>query len=311
MLFDLQFFGEGGSEGVSQDGAQNTQAGAVPAGAQAGAAAYQNMGKATKSGAKAAKSGVQDGNTGERQEIEEPKKATFQELIRGEHKEAFEKEIKKALDKRLKGTKNTVEAYERMLPAMEVLAKKYGIDISKGMDAAAIADAVANDAGMYREEAERMGLSEEQAMERAKLERELRRMQRVQEEQQHQEQQRKAWGEIVRQAEAVKEVYPAFDLEAEMQNPNFMRLLGAGVPVRTVFEVIHKDEINQAMMQYTAQKTSEQIAGSIQANGRRPVENGASGGNPPGSLRTDPKSLSKEEREDIKKRARRGEKVYL
>ena len=76
------------------------------------------------------------------------------------------------------------------------------------------------------------------------------------------------------QAEQIKGVYPSFTLEAEMQNPRFTDLLRNGIDLRTAYEVLHKDEIIPAAMQFTAQNVEQKLTNKIMANGARPTENG-------------------------------------
>ena len=64
-------------------------------------------------------------------------------------------------------------------------------------------------------------------------------------------------------------------LKNELKNSSlFGKLLYSGVPLKTAFEVIHKDEIIGGAMSYTAQKVREQVVKGIEAKGRRPLENG-------------------------------------
>ena len=65
-------------------------------------------------------------------------------------------------------------------------------------------------------------------------------------------------------AQALKQVYPDFDLDAEMENPMFERLVwGSGVPMQTAYEVVHRDQILAQGMQYATQQTREQMRSSI------------------------------------------------
>ena len=114
-----------------------------------------------------------------------------------------------------------------------------------------------------------------------------------------------AWQE---QAQQTKSVYPSFDMDAEMQNPQFVALLRSNVDVRTAFEVLHKDEIIPAAMQYTAQQTKSKIAKSIASGSNRPAENGISSQSA-ARVKSDVTQLSKADREEIYRRAARGEKI--
>ena len=79
-------------------------------------------------------------------------------------------------------------------------------------------------------------------------------------------------------------------------------------PLRTAFEVLHKDEIIPAAMQYTAQQTKSKIAKSIAAGSTRPAENGISSQSA-ARVKSDVTQLSKADRDEIYRRAARGEKI--
>ena len=102
--------------------------------------------------------------------------------------------------------------------------------------------------------------------------------------------------------------YPDFDLCAETENPTFLSLLRAGVPMRHAYEVLHRDDILRAVRLQTEAETERRVVENIRAQGLRPRENGASA---QGSFltRSDPRGLSREEHNRINERVRRGEKI--
>ena len=111
----------------------------------------------------------------------------------------------------------------------------------------------------------------------------------------------------VDQADKVRQIYPTFDVQAEMANPKFVELLRSNVDMRTAFEVLHKDEIFPAAMQYAAKTVEEKLARSM-ASGGRPTENGAK----PGSaavVKSDVSKLTKADRKEIARRVAGGEKI--
>ena len=112
----------------------------------------------------------------------------------------------------------------------------------------------------------------------------------------------------MQQEQDTKAVYPSFNLESEMQNPQFVNLLRSNVDVRTAYEVLHKDEIIPAAMQFTAKAVEQKITNKIMANGARPAENGmASQG--AAVVKSDVSQLSKADRAEIARRVQRGEKI--
>ena len=115
--------------------------------------------------------------------------------------------------------------------------------------------------------------------------------------------------EITRQGEEIRKVYPGFDLTRELRDPRFARLTApeSGVDVRTAYEALHRDEIAPAMMAFAARKAQEKLAGAMRSGMLRPPENGSQGAG--AVLQDDPRSLSKKERADIRRRVRSGEKI--
>jgi hypothetical protein len=111
-----------------------------------------------------------------------------------------------------------------------------------------------------------------------------------------------------RQAEEVKSVYPGFDLQTELQNEKFRNLVLSNVDLRTAFEVVHRDEILPAAMQYTAKQVSNKVANAVRAGQNRPAE-GAMGRNAAALTTIDISKLSRKEIEEYNRRAARGERI--
>ena len=114
-----------------------------------------------------------------------------------------------------------------------------------------------------------------------------------------------AW---MNQAEEAKKVYPTLDLRTELNNPRFLDLLRSNIDVRTAYEVLHKDEIIPAAMQYAAQTVESKLAKKIASGANRPSENGMSGQGA-AVVKSDVSQLSKADRQEIIRRVQRGEKI--
>ena len=116
---------------------------------------------------------------------------------------------------------------------------------------------------------------------------------------------------LARQADEARQLYPGLDLMAEMNNPTFARLTapGVGVDVRTAYEVVHRDELRGAEMQYAAQRSAERMSNAIRSGSMRPTENGAGGQQSTANIKTDPRTLTRADREEIRRRAANGEKI--
>ena len=79
------------------------------------------------------------------------------------------------------------------------------------------------------------------------------------------------------EAQELSKLYKGFDLNTEVQNPDFVKLLGAGIPMRTIFETLHHDEILSGAMAYTAKQVAKKQIDAIKSGQNRPSE-GAAGG---------------------------------
>jgi LysM repeat protein len=303
MFLNLQLFAEGtgGDGGTGAEGAT---------GVSATAAVSQTKGVKSNPLANV-KYGVQPEETPPAAKVEETapivedRNAKFEELIKGEYKDLYDARVQDTVQKRLKGSKETVEKYEALTPTLELLAKKYGVDAS---DIKALNKAIEEDDSYYEEEALQKGMSVEQLKEFRKIERENAELRKAQEEQARQENANKLYGKWMNEAEATKKVYPSFDLRTEMQNPKFLDLIRSNIDVRTAFEVLHKDELIPAAMQYTAQQVAQKQANNIIANGARPTENGISSQGAT-LTKSDVSQLTKEDRAEINRRVARGEKI--
>ena len=231
--------------------------------------------------------------------------AEFEELIKGKYKEQYDSRMQDTIQKRLKGSKETVEKYEKLAPVLDIMGKKYGVDAT---DIDALAKAIEEDDSYFEQEALEMGVSVERYREIRKMQRENEALRKQVQEQQTQENANRILKGWMDQAGAVQQVYPSFDLKTEMQNPKFVDLLRSNIDVRTAYEVIHKDDIIRSAMQFTAQTVESKIAKGIAAQGARPAENGMSP-NSPAVVKSDVSKLTKKDIAEIGRRVARGERI--
>ena len=222
----------------------------------------------------------------------------------------YNKKMQAVVQSRLRSAKGAEETLGKLTPALELLARKHGQDPAN-INYEALAKAISDDEAYYEDKALEMGVSVETAKRIDQQERDTARQQReqartleVQKIQQH-------FAKLEQQAEAMKKVFPKFDLRTELQNPAFARMTSpnVGISVEDAYYAVHRNEIQTAAMQVTAQKTAQKISNAIQAGSRRPSENGTSGQAP--SVTTfDYRSASPEQRAALKARIRSGEKIY-
>ena len=93
-----------------------------------------------------------------------------------------------------------------------------------------------------------------------------------------------------------------------MKNPEFVKLLRAGIDIRPAYEVLHQNEILPAAMQFATQEAERKITNKVMANGARPTENG-NNSQSAAVVKSDVSQLSKADRQEIARRVARGEKI--
>lgn len=226
----------------------------------------------------------------------------------------YNKQMQLTVQSRLKNAKAAEESLAKLTPALELLARRHGLDATN-MDYEAIAKAINDDDAYYEDKALEMGVSVEAAKRIDQKERDHARQQRQEEMNLKEQKLRNHFMKMEQQGEALKKVFPKFDLRTEMQNPVFARLThpSVGLSVEDAYHAVHRKEIDVARSQVIAQRTTEQISNAIQAGARRPDENGTSSQAP--SVTTfDYSKASKAQRDALKREIyaakARGEKLY-
>ena len=304
-MFNLQLFADGGAAGAGADGGT-----AQGQGVTAGAASQQTKGVKSNSLAEV-KYGVQPEESAPAAKVQETIEAQpdlnaeFEKLIKGQYKEQYDSRVQDTIQKRLKGTKDTVDKYNALTPTLEILANKYGVDAT---DIEALNKAIQEDDTFFEEAALNRGMSVKDYKAIMKMERENAELKRQMQEQQTKEKADQLYAQWMQQEKATKQVYPSFDMKTEMQNPEFVKLLRSNVDVRTAYEVMHKDDIISGAMQFTAKTVESKIAKKIAANGARPAENGMSS-QAPSLVKSDVSQLTKMDIAEISRRVARGEKI--
>lgn len=226
----------------------------------------------------------------------------------------YNEKMQETMRNRLKSAKTAEENLSKLAPAVELLARKYNLDPTN-IDYDALTKAINDDDDYYENKALEMGVSVETAKKIDKQERDRAREQ-AQAERTIQEQKiQQHFIKLEQQAEAMKKVFPNFDLRTELKNPAFARMThpNVGISVEDAYYAVHRNEIQTASMQVAAQKTAEKISNAIQAGSRRPDEAGTSSQAP--SVSTfDYRKASPEQRAafkaELRKKWANGETVY-
>lgn len=207
------------------------------------------------------------------------KREEFERLIRGEYRQEFDERVKRIIDRRFRETRTLKEQAARTQPVVDFLKEAYG----EADETVLLERLTAEKAAKTPKDAAKTLLREKGAKE---IER--------------------RWRD---EADAARKIHPEMDLLNEIQNPRFRSLLRAGVDVATAYETTHARELTRMAMRYAAERARENTIRDIRARGLRPDENGADGR---GASKIAPPrvaNMTRAQREDIERRAARGEKV--
>ena len=313
-MLDLQLFAEGGAPGAAAgDGgtAQGQGVTAVAASPQKGVKnnplANVKYGKQPEEVAPAAEVQTE-------QPAQVDRNAEFEKLIKGDYKEQYNARMHDTISRRMSAVNQTVDRYKALEPTLAFLGKHYGVDAT---DPAALQKAIEADDRFLEDEAMKKGVSVQQLREdRSKeaqtrsLENENKQLKAEKAERERQEFQARKYAEWSRQAEEAKKLYPGLDLDTEAKNPEFVKLLGAGIDVGSAYLVIHKDDIIPAVMQHTAKTVEQKLTDKILAGGARPSENGMASQSA-AVTKSDVSQFTKADRAEIRRRVARGERIVL
>lgn len=247
----------------------------------------------------------------EEKKTEAPTRLSWDEIMADPE---YNKQMQATIQARLRTAKGAEEAMSKLTPALELLARKHGQDPAN-IDYDALVKSISDDGSYYEDKALEMGVSAETARKVDQQERDAASAQRDRQRTLEQQKFRQHIMRLEQQGEAMKQTFPGFDLRKELRNPMFARMTSpnVGISVQDAYYAVHRNELQTAAMQITAQKTAQRISNAIASGSRRPSENGTSGQAP--SVTTfDYSRASKEQRDALKalirSEAAHGRKVY-
>ena len=216
----------------------------------------------------------------------------------------YNRRMQETVQARLRETRAAQEQLNQMQPLLQALQERFGTT-----DYNQISQALVEDESYIEREAEKRNMPIDAAKAVLKAEREANQA-KAQLEQSRRD---AGFRRIAEQAAQTKQLYPDFNFEVELRNEKFRKLTDPsnpyGVDVKTAYELIHHNEMLAKTVQTTAQKTQQYVANAVAANQKRPAENV---GNTSGAIGAfDPHNLSKENRADIRRRVKAGEKIVF
>lgn len=258
----------------------------------------------------AADTAGQAGQTGEKVDAAARREAYFA-AINGEYKDIYEQEFQKSLDKRMRAKARETERLQAQIkasqPVIDLLFARYGIT-DGSMEK--LNQALDQDNAYWEGAAEQSGMSVEQYKRVQQMQLENARLRQEQDFSARKlavDRQLAKWDE---EADALREEYPEFDFSAEVQSDVFLSLLKNGFSVKNAYESVHVGELLEQKARQAAAAAEKKVTDNIRAKGGRPAENGSQQG--AGFVtKIDVSQTTKKDREELARRAARGEKIIL
>ena len=332
---NLQLFSEGGGDGAAagEGGEQAAPAvqepalrpaqerlarrsGALRSKASPAAPAQETAGEPARETQESGKPEAEEEKPQEQkaEKTPEEKRKAFGELVRGEYSDIFNEVMQQAIIK----AGEAVHADPKAAALRQALSEAYGVD---GEDVDGLIEAVKNgkvkDEAYYEELAQQRGVSVKTVRELDKLESDLRRandqnakLQAAQQEAARQQRAAQIRAQWDAEAAQLKAQYPDFDLGEVLANEQVGELMRRGVSLPDAYRAAYFNHIMEQATARTAQTVEQGVTARIQQRAARPGENGT---RPGGAVTTkfDISNTTRRQREELERRARRGEKIVL
>lgn len=242
---------------------------------------------------------------GQDDSTEEDADSEFEELIKGKFKEQYGKHVQDAINHRFKNQQDLNAEIDDMNDSLTPLYQKYDIEYG---DFESLAEALGNDDSLFEAEAEERGMSVDELKYIKELEADQARNERVQRQYQQKQQGEQQYAAWMQQAQETQKAYPNFNLQTEVQNDSFLKLLDAGLTVTQAYEATHAKDIIANAVGTTAEKVAKQTTDTIRSRGLRPQENGQS--RRAGTIvKDDVSKLTDADIAEVIRRAEHGEKI--
>lgn len=230
---------------------------------------------------------------------------SFTELIKSDkYKTDYQKSVEKIIEQRFKNYKGLETRLESLAPVLQMVGDKYGIDPQNENFVQALTQALGNDNGAFEQYASEHGCSVEEAKQIVTLKRQVKTLEDEKQRRAKQDELDRGWKQIVQQAESTKQQFPSFDLEREMMDERFAKLVANGVDTTAAFIATNHKNIIPATVQLATEKAVQATANTVQANKTRPVEIGLDSQNA-AIIKDDPSKLTLKDFRQIRENFRK------
>lgn len=224
----------------------------------------------------------------------------------GRFHDQYGQAVSQAIQDRFKNQENLQAQVDSITNGLSPLFMTYGLEAG---DYEGLTQAIANDDSFYEKQAERAGLSIEQYKENLKLKAEAERGRQITEAYEEQQRRNEMYAQWEADQDILRQTFPNFDLGYEIRNnERFAQLLDNGISVQDAFYATHVGDIYQGIDAEANTRATANVVNAMQQKARRPVESGV-GHSAAVVRKTDPRSLSNEDLDEINRRVAEGETV--
>ena len=225
-------------------------------------------------------------------------------------KDEFQSDIQRIIDKRFKNSKKVEAQRDELLARNEafdsllsVLGERYGTD-----DLEQLIGEITNDDSFLLSKAQQENMSVENFKRLDSARREALAYKSELESVKAQMQQQAIVEKWQKDARALSEIYPEFNLEEEIDNERFSTALQNGMDMRDAYQYAHFDEILNGAIKRAALDVKSAVEQSRAQRASRPLENGINSTSA-AVVKNDVSKLSKSDMEEIDRLVLRGERI--
>ena len=278
----------GGEGGAGAEGAEGTEATVQDAeGQQPEAAEEQNAEKEA--------------------EQKPAKRQSFDELLKSdpEYAKEMQKRIDNAINRRFAKSKAAEEQNAKLMPALNLLSSKYGVEAG---NVEALIAAINDDSDLIEQQAMDAGMEPEAFRKYQQVIAENQRLKAAEEERQRDEEMRRNVALWQKQATEAQSIFPGLNLQQEIQDAKFAKMLADGYDVLDAYMAVHQNEVLQGVIRNAAADAQRETIAKIQNKQNRPRE-GAAGKTQSATVKQDVTKFNTKQFDDYMYRAQRGEKI--
>lgn len=231
----------------------------------------------------------------------------FDELVKGKYKDQFKKRMTDGINRRFKNTADYEGQVNQYADAVAPLLEIYGLEAG---DVEGLKEAIYNDEGLFKGYADESGLTTEDAMRRVLFNIDAKNVRAERDRLAQEKANVERINSMMEESEDIKESFPSFDLQMELQNERFSEAINRGYSVKDAFMLAHFNEILAGNNAYVQKQSTQNVVDNINHRAARPVENGLSNHRAV-TVKSDPSKWTREDMMEVAKRVRNGETIKL